>query len=82
MIISQIRNGNYLMCLDVNVMMVNFTEQGSPVAQRFSATCNPGCDPGDLGSSPTRAPCMEPASPSARVSLFLSLSLSVCLMNK
>ena len=32
--------------------------RGSPggaalVAQRFSAACSPGCDPGDLGSSPT-----------------------------
>ena len=36
----------------------------------------PGRDPGDPGSSPTPgSQCMEPASPSACVSLPLSLSL-------
>ena len=35
------------------------------VAQRFSVTLSPGCDPGDPGLSPTSAPCMETASPSA-----------------
>ena len=43
------------------------------VAQRFSAAFSPGCDPGDLGSSPCQAPYEEPASPSACVSLSLSL---------
>ena len=34
----------------------------------------PGRDPGDLGSNPTSGSrCMEPASPSAYVSAFLSL---------
>ena len=38
---------------------------GDPwVAQRFSAAFSPGCDPGDLRSSP----CMEPAPLSACVS--------------
>ena len=36
----------------------------------------PGCDPGDLGSSPmSGSRCMEPASPSACVSASLSLSV-------
>ena len=42
----------------------------------------PGCDPGVPGLSPTSAPCVEPASPSAYVFVSLSLSLSVSLMNK
>ena len=49
----------------------------APVAQRFSATCSPGRDPGDPGSS--QAPCMVPASPSACVSASLSLSFSLSL---
>ena len=47
------------------------------VAQRFRAASSPGHDPGDPGSVPRQAPCVEPASPSACVSAFLSLS--VCL---
>ena len=30
-----------------------FSDGAAPVAQRFSAACSPGCDPGDLGLSPT-----------------------------
>ena len=37
-----------------------------------------GRDPGALGLSLNRAPCMEPASPSA----YVSASLSVSLMDK
>ena len=55
---------------------------GQPrVAQLFSAACSPGRDPGVPGSGPSRAPCMEPASPSACVSASLFLSPSVSLMN-
>ena len=43
-------------------------ERATPVVQRFSATFGPGRDPGDPG--------MEPVSPSA------SLSLSLSLINK
>ena len=42
------------------------------VAQWFSAAFGPGRDPGDLGSS--RAPCLEPASPSTFASASLSVS--------
>ena len=45
-------------------------------AQRFSIAFSPGPDPGDPGSSLHRAPCMEPASPSACVSASLSLCVS------
>ena len=45
------------------------------VAQQFSAAFSPGPDPGDPGWVPPQAPYVEPASPSARVSAFLSLSL-------
>ena len=48
--------------------------RAAPVVQRLSAACSLGCDPGDLGSSPGRAPCMEPVSPSACVSASLSVS--------
>ena len=41
-----------------------------------------GVIPESLDRVPPRAPCMEPASPSAYVSASLSLSLSVSLMNK
>ena len=51
------------------------------VAQRFSATCSPGCDPGDPGWSPTSG-SLHGACFSLPVSLCLSLSLSVFLMNK
>ena len=39
------------------------------VAQWFSTSFGPGRDPGDLGSSPTSGPRMEPASPFACVLL-------------
>ena len=39
---------------------------------------SPGVTPGSWDRVPYRAPCMEPASPSA----WVSASLSLCLMNK
>ena len=43
----------------------------------------PGRDPGDPGSNPTSGSrCMEPASPSACVSVSLSLSVCVTIINK
>uniref|UniRef100_A0A8C0QYX0 Uncharacterized protein n=1 Tax=Canis lupus dingo TaxID=286419 RepID=A0A8C0QYX0_CANLU len=40
----------------------------------------PGRDPGDLGSNPTLgSQCVEPASPSACVSVSLPLSVCVCV---
>ena len=48
----------------------------APVAQWFSATFGPGCDPGDPASSPTSG-SLHGACFSLR--LFLCLSLSLCL---
>ena len=49
----------------------------------LAPACGPGRDPGDLGSNPTSGSWrMEPASPSACVSLPLSLSLSLSIINK
>ena len=45
------------------------------VAQWFSATFSPGCDPGDQGSSPMSGSLH-------RACVSASLSLSLCLMNK
>ena len=58
----------------------------APVAQRFSAACSPGCDPGDLGSNPTsgflHGACFSLCL-CLCLSLSLSLSLSLCIsMNK
>ena len=44
------------------------------VAQWFSAAFSPGPDPGDWDQVPHQAPCMEPVSPSAYVSLSLSVT--------
>ena len=56
--------------------------RAAPVAQRFSAACSLGRDPGDVGSSPTSGSCMEPVSHSACVSASLSLSLSLCVFHE
>ena len=53
---------------------LNLKNWAALVAQRFGAAFSPGPDPGDLGSSPMWAHCMEPTSPSACVCLCLSLS--------
>ena len=46
-------------------------------AQGFNPACSPGRDPGEPGSHvPRRAPCREPASPSAWVSAPHSLCVS------
>ena len=57
------------------------SQQGAaPVAQRFSAAFSQGLILETLNQVPRRAPCMEPASPSACVSAPPPLSAS--LMNK
>ena len=47
------------------------------VAQQFSAAFSPGRDLETRDQDPHRAPCLEPASPSACVSASLSASLCV-----
>ena len=47
------------------------------VAQRFSAACSPGRDPGDLGSSPTSGSLHG-----ACFSLCLSMSLLLCVSHE
>ena len=48
----------------------------APVAQRFSAACSPGRDPGDPGSSPTSGFLYDAC---FFLCLCLCLSLSLCL---
>ena len=72
-------------CRNEGLKMKIHKNRAAPVVQQFSTACSPGCDPGDRGWSPTHwAPCMEPASPSACASAFLSLPLppSLSVMNK
>uniref|UniRef100_A0A8P0PN94 Bax inhibitor 1 n=1 Tax=Canis lupus familiaris TaxID=9615 RepID=A0A8P0PN94_CANLF len=52
------------------------------VAQRFSATFSPGCDPGDPGSSRTSGSLRGACFSLCLVSASLSLSLSLSLMKK
>ena len=52
------------------------------MAQQFSTTFSPGSDPGDLDRVQCRAPCREPASPSAYLCLCLCVSLSLSWINK
>ena len=55
---------------------LNFSCWAAPVAQWFSAACSRGVILETWDRVPHRAPCMEPASPSACVSASLSLSLN------
>ena len=58
--------------------LIKFCSRAAPVAQRFSAACSLGCDPGDWGSSPTSG-SLHGACFSLCLCLCLSLSVS---MNK
>ena len=64
-------------CAQVNSCMwkisIKYLKGAARVAQRFSAAFGPGVILESQDQVPRRAPCMEPASPFARVSASLSL---------
>ena len=60
-----------LLCTKVTTSYIDYSKitRAAQVAQWFSAAFSLGHDSGDLGSSPNRTPCEEPASVSASLSV-------------
>ena len=75
---------NALMGLETNILKnkKNSWCWEAQVDQQFTAAFSPWPEPGGWDPVPHPAAYMEPASPSAYLSLFLSLSLSLSLSLK
>ena len=73
--VGKIRGAQKIQC---HIFLLKTHSRAALVAQQFGAACSPGCDPGDLGSSPASGSLHGACFYS---SAFVSASLSVS-MNK